>query len=316
MKVNTSPVPVLPDSTGWIYQPELSDEFNGPELDPRWCPYYQASWGDKEASRARHRFIKEPDGTVSLDLYVDNAGQGYWQPWRASNNTYKVAGITGGARDYMNMWPSGGFPITNHVPYYDGFATRYGYFEIRARFMNGSGLAPAFWFLGMQDNIYTENVEVDVPEIFTKNNQVKFNLLPRQGMDSQSIVTDYGPSTPLPDLEDGYHIYGLEWDPHYLAFWIDGQQVSRIDVAIDYRMFPLISLNHHETNNADVGNVNDNDRRYLMIAPLHLIIIGFIKSRTRLLIPGHITSTHCFPVITLQSAPLSIFMDSTGKHQR
>lgn len=168
--MNTPIRPFLPDNADWVYQPALSDEFNGPELDPRWCPYYQASWGDLDASRARYRFITESDGTVSLELYVDNAGQGYWQPWRASNNTYKVAGITGGARDYMNMWPSGGFPITNHVPYYDGFATRYGYFEIRTRFLSGSGLAPAFWFLGMQDAVYTENMEVDSPEVFTKNN--------------------------------------------------------------------------------------------------------------------------------------------------
>lgn len=120
--MSTPILPFLPDNADWIYQPNLSDEFNGPDLDPRWCPYYQASWGDLDASRARHRFITESDGTVSLELYVDNAGQGYWQPWRASNNTYKVAGITGGARDYMNMWPSGGFPITNHMPYYDAFA--------------------------------------------------------------------------------------------------------------------------------------------------------------------------------------------------
>lgn len=253
-------LPLLTDSTDWIYQPDLSDEFNGPELDSRWCPYYQASWGDMDASRARYRFITESDGTISLELYVDNAGQGYWQPWRESNNTYKVAGITGGARDYMNMWPSGGFPITNHVPYYDGFATRYGYFEIRARFLSGSGLAPAFWFLGMQDAAYTENVEVDVPEVFTKNNYVKFNLLPRQGdMQNVSDVTDYGAGTDLPDVEDGYHVYGFEWDPEFIKFYIDGQLVSTIDVAIDYRMFPLISLNHHETNNSEVGNIYDND---------------------------------------------------------
>ncbi|EDX3008404.1 family 16 glycosylhydrolase [Salmonella enterica] len=106
------------------------------------------------------------------------------------------------------------------MPYYDAFATRYGYFEIRTRFLSGSGLAPAFWFLGMQDAVYTENMEVDSPEVFTKNNQVKFNLLPRQGMDSQSIVTDYGPGTTLADLNDGYHIYGLEWNPEYLKLYI------------------------------------------------------------------------------------------------
>lgn len=204
--MSTPILPFLPDNADWIYQPDLSDEFNGPDLDPRWCPYYQASWGDLDASRARYRFITESDGTVSLELYVDNAGQGYWQPWRASNNTYKVAGITGGARDYMNMWPSGGFPITNHVPYYDGFATRYGYFEIRTRFLSGSGLAPAFWFLGMQDAAYTENIEVDSPEVFTLENVVKFNLLPRQGEASQSLVTAYGEGATLPDLDDGYHI--------------------------------------------------------------------------------------------------------------
>ncbi|MGR7497052.1 glycoside hydrolase family 16 protein [Klebsiella aerogenes] len=257
--MSTPILPFLPDNADWIYQPDLSDEFNGPDLDPRWCPYYQASWGDLDASRARYRFITESDGTVSLELYVDNAGQGYWQPWRASNNTYKVAGITGGTRDYMNMWPSGGFPITNHMPYYDAFATRYGYFEIRTRFLSGSGLAPAFWFLGMQDAAYTENMEVDSPEVFTLENVVKFNLLPRQGEASQSLVTAYGEGATLPDLDDGYHIYGLEWDPEYLKLYIDGQLVSTIETEIDYRMFPLISLNHHETNNAEVGNIYDND---------------------------------------------------------
>lgn len=72
-------------------------------------------------------------------------------------------------------------------------------------------------------------------------------------------MTAYGEGATLPDLDDGYHIYGLEWDPEYLKLYIDGQLVSTIEVAIDYRMFPLISLNHHETNNPDVGNIYDND---------------------------------------------------------
>lgn len=137
--------------------------------------------------------------------------------------------------------------------------TRYGYFEIRTRFLSGSGLAPAFWFLGMQDAAYTENMEVDSPEVFTLENVVKFNLLPRQGEASQSLVTAYGEGATLPDLDDGYHIYGLEWDPEYLKLYIDGQLVSTIETEIDYRMFPLISLNHHETNNTEVGNIYDND---------------------------------------------------------
>ncbi|MCU3614111.1 glycosyl hydrolase family 16, partial [Enterobacter hormaechei subsp. oharae] len=63
--MSTPILPFLPDNADWIYQPNLSDEFNGPDLDPRWCPYYQASWGDLDASRARYRFITESDGTVS-----------------------------------------------------------------------------------------------------------------------------------------------------------------------------------------------------------------------------------------------------------
>lgn len=306
--MSTPILPFLPDNADWIYQPDLSDEFNGPDLDPRWCPYYQASWGDLDASRARYRFITESDGTVSLELYVDNTGQGYWQPWRASNNTYKVAGITGGTRDYMNMWPSGGFPITNHMPYYDAFATRYGYFEIRTRFLSGSGLAPAFWFLGMQDAVYTENMEVDSPEVFTLENVVKFNLLPRQGEASQSLVTAYGEGATLPDLDDSYHIYGLEWDPEYLKLYIDGQLVSTIESAIDYRMFPLISLNHHETNNAEVGNIYDNDPPLPNDETFTIDYYRVFRPPTH----GRIIRTRCCPDTILPNAPLLISMAMTA----
>lgn len=33
--MSTPILPLLPDNADWIYQPDLSDEFNGPDLDPR-----------------------------------------------------------------------------------------------------------------------------------------------------------------------------------------------------------------------------------------------------------------------------------------
>lgn len=93
----------------------------------------------------------------------------------------------------------------------------YGYFETRCKFPNaGKGYWPAFWFLG--NNIgsvgWPTCGEIDVAE--EANGQWEnHQSLHMPGWDP-TLVTSPNSSTTT------YHTYGVNWQPGYCAFYVDG----------------------------------------------------------------------------------------------
>ncbi|PUA29912.1 MAG: hypothetical protein B0W54_05050 [Cellvibrio sp. 79] len=109
---------------------------------------------------------------------------------------------------------------------YSAEATKYGRYVMRMRMAEGSGLLSTF-FTYKNGSEVSGAVweEIDI-EVLGKNDayQMQSNIIvgaPRQ--------TTEGLHTASQSLADDYHTYALEWTPDYVAWFIDGQQVRRIN---------------------------------------------------------------------------------------
>ncbi len=120
---------------------------------------------------------------------------------------------------------------TNAKPYkgaeiYSADSTKYGRYVMRMRMAEGSGLLSTFFtYKNGSEASGAVWEEIDI-EVLGKNDayQMQSNIIvgaPRQ--------TTEGLHTASQSLADDYHTYVLEWTPDYVAWFIDGQQVRRIN---------------------------------------------------------------------------------------
>lgn len=109
---------------------------------------------------------------------------------------------------------------------YSAESTKYGRYVMRMRMAEGSGILSTFFTYKNGSELSGASwEEIDI-EVLGKNDayQMQSNIIlgpPRQ--------TTEGLHTLGQSLADDYHTYTLEWTPEYVAWFIDGQQVRRIN---------------------------------------------------------------------------------------
>lgn len=109
---------------------------------------------------------------------------------------------------------------------YSSDSTKYGRYVMRMRMAEGSGVLSTFFtYKNGSEVAGAVWEEIDI-EVLGKNDayQMQSNIIvgaPRQ--------TTEGMHTAAQSLADDYHTYALEWTPDYVAWFIDGQQVRRIN---------------------------------------------------------------------------------------
>ncbi len=103
----------------------------------------------------------------------------------------------------------------------------YGTMEARIKIPAGSGLWPAFWTLGTNNNPSQPDVwpnlgEIDVMEAVNSDK-------------GYSATTHAGPSdwskykySPIPARDGAFHIYSAKWSPGTIAFFVDGTLVTTV----------------------------------------------------------------------------------------
>ncbi|MCC8022689.1 MAG: hypothetical protein LIO46_02745, partial [Clostridiales bacterium] len=139
--VAASPV----EKEGWtlVYQDEFEDEV----LDySTWTPYYLRHWtDDDERTLANYRF---EDGSLvlSAESALDN--------W-SDQDSSKAFGIMTYERDNLHKFgePGSGAVENRSIPEFDGYATKYGYFEMRLKMPSTrDGSHFAWWMVGTQSD--------------------------------------------------------------------------------------------------------------------------------------------------------------------
>lgn len=106
----------------------------------------------------------------------------------------------------------------------------YGRFEARIRLPNGKGLWPAFWLLGDDSNgteIWPQIGEIDIMEYVGDEPTTVFGTVHGPGYSGgESISKSY--ELEGDRFDSGFHIFGIEWGPDYINWYVDDKLYSQI----------------------------------------------------------------------------------------
>ncbi len=196
-----------------------SDEFNGTNLDlGNWeyqvgdgSAYGIWGWGNNEKQYyTQGENARVADGNLIITAKRESRG----------NLAYTSTRIRSKAKQYWT----------------------YGRFEARISYDCITGLWPAFWMLP-EDNEYggwPNSGEIDIMEGKGRLPNWTSHALHYGGVhhyESKEVTL----STPASE----YHIYGLEWTPDYIAWFVDGSETFRLTKDIWYNDSPNSYPNGH-----------------------------------------------------------------------
>ena len=109
------------------------------------------------------------------------------------------------------------------------FEQQYGRFEARIRLPYGKGIWPAFWLLGndCDENAWPQCGEIDVMEYLGDAPTVVFGSVHGpQYSGGESISKQYELQNDR--FDTGFHIFGIEWGPDYINYYVDGDLYQSI----------------------------------------------------------------------------------------
>lgn len=130
---------------------------------------------------------------------------------------------------------------------WEGFSQKYGYFEMRAKFPEGLGLWPAFWFIGIDRKDGKHTAEIDVVEHYGhKPHQFSSGVIVwnRDGVrGNHEMLKNF---TPVPEgvLYSEYNTWGMRYDAEWTRIYFNRKLVWKTPTMPEHRqpMFILINL--------------------------------------------------------------------------
>lgn len=219
------------DTEKWILN--FQEEFDEESLDPsKFSDVYLPHWSNPELVKANYSI-----GDGKIRLLIDQ-----FQPGWMENTNQQISSIQTGMKDGLHIWDSS-LGITGHTPAVDNYATKYGYFELRAKAQKGGGIHSAWWMIGTQ-NQYDKSAEVDIFEILGKDihseeSKVWVTLHPWYDTVMRTQRLDYWVDK---DISEDYHTYGFEWMPDGMKWYFDGELVRQTNQSPDYSMYTLLGI--------------------------------------------------------------------------
>lgn len=178
------------------------------------------------------------DGQPDPDLWGYNIGRGQ-NGWgnnelqfytdRAKNVTVKDGNlvITAHREDFSGAQYTSARLLTKGK-----FEQAYGRFEARMQLPWGQGIWPAFWMLGadIDSNPWPGCGEIDIMEIRGQNPTVLLGTVHGPGYSGgQSISKSYTLTNDR--FDTGFHVFGIEWGPEYINFYVDDVLYNQITPA-------------------------------------------------------------------------------------
>ncbi len=126
----------------------------------------------------------------------------------------------------------------------------YGRFEARMRLPWGQGIWPAFWMLGadIDNNPWPAAGEIDIMEFRGQEPTTILGSVHGPGYSGgEAISKSY--SLTNDRFDTGFHVFGIEWGPNYVNYYVDDvlyNQITPADVpgewVFDKPFFLLINL--------------------------------------------------------------------------
>jgi beta-glucanase (GH16 family) len=191
----------------------FGDDFNNGHLDiNKWTTCY---WWDNNG-------CTNP-GNHELEWYQPKNVQFDQQSLLLTANHEAVRGSDGKTYDYTSgMVTTGRDTPDSSTPV--KFAFQYGLVEIRAKVTKGQGLWPAFWLLPANNSALPE---IDVLEVIGMDTTT-VNMTLHYKQPSGDVTKDGNAWTAGQDLSAGWHTYGVDWEPNYMIWYVDGVERWRV----------------------------------------------------------------------------------------
>jgi len=156
------------------------------------------------------------DGCPQLCGWGNNEAQAYTR----TNHRLEDGKLIITARKEDSLYTSTRITTRNKMEF------QYGRLEARAKLPSGKGLWPAIWLLG--SNIgevgWPRCGEIDIMEYVGKAPGEVHTSLHTKDSHGNTINTQ---RTRIEGIEEGFHLYAMEWDPEQIEFFVDGQSVYR-----------------------------------------------------------------------------------------
>ncbi|HRV54040.1 MAG TPA: glycoside hydrolase family 16 protein [Mangrovimonas sp.] len=104
----------------------------------------------------------------------------------------------------------------------DKIEFQYGTVEVRAQLPTGKGMWPAVWMLGhdISEKGWPLCGEIDIMEYVGREPNTAFNTLHTQDSHGNSKNSK---KTVIQDLEQGFHVYKLNWSQDKMDFFVDDE---------------------------------------------------------------------------------------------
>ncbi len=218
-----------PEESGWNLA--WSDEFKDRELSTK-------KWNVliREQSKHNERQYYLPD-----EVYIENG----WLRLRSRVREYGSQRYTSGRVDTSGK-----------------FAPVYGRFEIRARLPRGKGLWPAHWLYPQNRNWAMEQLmaravecgrersipeerpwytEIDIMEFLGHEPSIVYGTFHYSTFDGQGRRS-FGKTNGDVDYTKDFHLYVLEWEPHVMCWFVDGEMIHSTNQGIPHTP-PYLILN-------------------------------------------------------------------------
>ena len=108
---------------------------------------------------------------------------------------------------------------------------KYGRIEASAKLAVGQGIWPAFWMLGANiDEVqWPKSGEIDILEYVGRDPHMVYTTLHTQDSHGNTINTK---RTEFLNIEEGYHVYAIEWDKDKIEFFVDKTLVYTFNPSI------------------------------------------------------------------------------------
>jgi beta-glucanase (GH16 family) len=246
IKFGTGPVGI-----GGSWQLKFSDEFNSVSLDTsKWqmcnpsfsaqgdLNYCKTTYNDEQQwfrATTNNANVQENNGSLHLIATKEN-GQIYSGMVSTGPNVF----------GYTNL--------TNYKPY----DFTYGYLEVRAKLpYNGAGKSngywPSVWMLPTNQNQAAPNNgwpnsgEEDIFEV-PGNDPTELHMTEHDA--NTAGAGDYT-VVHTADLSAAYHVYGFDWEPGYLKWYLDGTLMKTFTTPIGIKNFPFYPIINFSVGGAD-----------------------------------------------------------------
>lgn len=236
-------LPSPPDGYRWEMVKELSDEFNGSQVDPgKWTPNHPY-WKGREPSRFSEGSISVRRGNLEI---------------RSTTHVRDLSEIKDPQKD---IWVQSGC-VASKTP-----IASYGYYEARMKASKLS-MSSSFWLQGQYS-------EIDVAEQFGEP------VLRPERSQYMLMDTHYFSGNPRADLHaparskmssgasEQYHVYGAWWkDKDTIVYFLDGKEVTRLRPAGEFLEPMHLFFDTEVFRDAglpSVDSLNDNHRNTMYV---------------------------------------------------